>query len=33
MFSNYAAEGGPLHTQGGIFGNGLTFFNTGGTHE
>lgn len=33
MLNNWSAEGGPLHTQGGIFGNGLTFFNTGGTHE
>lgn len=27
------AEGGPLHTQGGIWDNGLTYINEGGTHE
>lgn len=27
------AEGGPLHTQGGIWDNGLTYINAGGSHE
>ena len=31
--STYAAEGGPLFTNGGQFGNGVTYINEGGTHE
>lgn len=33
FLSNYAANGGPLFTNGGIWSNGLTFINNGGTHE
>lgn len=33
FLSNYAADGGPLFTNGGIWSNGLTFINNGGTHE
>lgn len=31
--STYAAEGGPLFTNGGQFGNDVTYINEGGTHE
>lgn len=31
--STYAAEGGPLFTNGGQFGNNVTYINEGGTHE
>ena len=33
FLSNYAADGGPLFTNGGIWSNGLTFINNGGTHN
>lgn len=33
FLSNYAADGGPMFTNGGIWSNGLTFINNGGTHN
>lgn len=33
IMSNFAAEGGPLFTHGGIWDNGLTYINEGGSHE
>lgn len=33
MMGNINAEGGPLHTNGATFSNGITFIGNGGTHE
>ena len=33
MLANYAAFGGPLHTNGADFSNGVQFVNAGGSHE
>lgn len=32
-YPNFKANGGPLYTQGGVWDNGLTYINEGGTHE
>lgn len=33
MMGNINADGGPLHTNGATFSNGITFIGNGGTHE